>query len=178
VPEFESPFALKKTQPEEERLLLLGFSLGDQSYALEVPSLREIVRIPKIFSVPRAPAFIKGVIDLRGEIVPVIDLRERFGLGTVDLAKGRIIICVPGFQPAGFLVDRAREVFSAARQDVKETPGMLHETVMPFVKGMVHSKDNLYYILHASLLLTEKEQEALAATRNWKKAPSHGRKRK
>ena len=69
---FRSLFDLKKDRAHrEEEVLFLGFSVGDQSYAVRIPSVREILKVPRLYSLPKVPAFVKGVMDLRGQILPV-----------------------------------------------------------------------------------------------------------
>lgn len=158
----ESLFALKKTQDSSvDETLYLGFTAADQAYALPISVVREILRIPKIHAFPRVPAFVKGVVDLRGSILPVVDLRERLGLGTVDRVRGRILVLVPQTQPMGLLVDRAVEVFPVAGELMKPTPELLQQAPVPFLAGLVPRGEVLYYVLDPGLLLTPKEFEAL-----------------
>ena len=158
----ESLFALKK-QPSAaaDETLYLGFTAADQAYALPIAVVREILRIPRIHTFPKVPPFVKGVVDLRGAILPVVDLRERLGLGTVDRAKGRILVLVPQTQPMGLLVDRAVEVFPCDGEVMKPTPDLLQQAPVPFLAGLVPRGEVLYYVLDPGLLLTPKEFETL-----------------
>lgn len=158
----ESLFALKKPQAQrEEEVLYLGFTASDQAYALPIACVREILRIPRIHTFPKVPAFVKGVVDLRGTILPVVDLRERLGTGSVDRGRGRILVLVPQNQPLGLLVDRAVEVFPVTGELMKPTPELLQRAPVPFLGGLVPHGDMLYYVMDPGLLLTPKEFEAL-----------------
>ncbi len=161
--QFASLFQFKKERIQESAdRLFLGFAAGTQAYALEVSSVREILRIPKITSLPKVPSFVKGVIDLRGAILPVLDLRERLGLGTVDPKKGRVVVMLPGgSQALGLLVDSATEVFSAPPEDVLPPPEALRRPQLTFIEALLRTPAELYLLLKPDTLLTPKEFEAL-----------------
>jgi len=158
----ESLFAARKPQaaPDAEELYL-GFVVAGQDYALPISCVREILRVPKVHAFPKVPAFVKGVIDLRGAILPVLDLKERLGLGAVDRAKGRVIVLVPNHQPMGLLVDRAVEVFPCPGGLLKPTPDLLRKAPVPFLAGIISREQTLYYVLDPKLLLTPREFEVL-----------------
>lgn len=161
--QFASLFQFKKEQVREAPdRLFLGFAAGDQSYAIEVAFVREILRIPKIHSLPKVPAFVKGVIDLRGAILPVLDLRERLGLGVVDQKRGRVIVMMPGgSQTLGLLVDSATEVFAAAPHDILPPPEALRQPHLAFIESVLRTPSKLYLLLKPETLLTPKEFQAL-----------------
>ena len=162
-----SLFQLKKdrARTEAERLFL-GFTAGDQAYAVAVEAVREILRVPKIFTLPRVPAFVKGVFDLRGVIVPALDLKERLGLGAVEPKRGRIIVVVPGNKPLGVLVDTVVEVFRTVQEEILPPPEMLDSAQIGFINGMVRTRDHLYLLLDPKTVLTPKEFRTLE-TRSW-----------
>jgi purine-binding chemotaxis protein CheW len=157
-----SLFHFKKEHAEEapERTFL-GFAVGDQSYALDVAAVREILRIPRIYSLPKVPVFVKGLVDLRGEILPLMDLKERLGLGGVDTKKGRIVVMLPGAKPLGLLVDAVLEVFRVKADDIKPSPEMPASENLEFLEGIVKVGENLYMLLKARDLLTPQELKAL-----------------
>lgn len=152
---------IKSSSKKGEEILFLGFLASDQSYAFHINFVKEILKIPKIFSLPETPAFLKGVIDLRGAIIPVLDIKERFSLGSVHPKKGRIIVVNLAGQLLGVLVDKVNEVFAVEPKEIKPTPLMLHKEIIPFIEGMVLFKDNLYYIMNPKNLLSQKELKIL-----------------
>jgi purine-binding chemotaxis protein CheW len=152
---------LKAVQKEEEDLLFLGFMAADQAYALHINFVKEIFRIPRIFSLPQTPAFLKGVIELRGHILPILDLKERFNLGTVHHKKGRIIVVTVSNQMIGLLVDKVTEVFPTSPKEIRPTPQVIHKSILPFIEGIVLVKEQLYYILNPKNLLSPKEYRML-----------------
>jgi purine-binding chemotaxis protein CheW len=167
VVKFSSILQLKKEHKEaEEELIFLGFTAGTQAYALGVFAVREILRVPRIYSLPRVPAFVKGVIDLRGAILPVIDFKERLDLGSVDPQKGRVVVVVIGSTSVGFLVDTVEEVFRSAPDQIKPPPKMFDKPHLQFIDGMVRFGDRLYLLLNPPDLLTPQEVDTLE-TQSW-----------
>ena len=158
----------KRIRMEEEDLLFLGFGVHDQFYGLGIFAVKEILKIPEIFSVPKAPAFIKGVMDLRGVIIPVLDFKERLGFGPVDLSKGRVVVAILNKKLLGLLVDKAEEVFHAKTKEIKAAPEMFNDSKNGFIEGMVHLKEKMYLILNPGRLLTSREQTTLE-NRTWTK---------
>ncbi|MEW5764670.1 MAG: chemotaxis protein CheW [Acidobacteriota bacterium] len=163
-----SLFQAKKEKPSQEARLYLGMTVETQSYALAVESVREILKIPRIYTLPKVPAFLKGVLDLRGTILPVVDLRERLGYGPVDPKKGRVVVAVIQNTPVGFLVDAVVEVFSAAPGDLKPPPDMIRQQDLRFIEAMVRQEDRLYLILQPTVLFSPEEVASLER-RTWSK---------
>lgn len=156
----------KRHTAEKEDLLFLGFGVHDQFYGLGIFAVKEILKIPEIFPVPKAPAFIKGIMDLRGTIIPILDFKERLGFGSVDLAKGRVIVAVLNGKHLGLLVDSAEEVFHARVSEIKASPEMFSRNQNGFIQGMVHLKERMYLILNPGRLLTSSEKNTLES-RTW-----------
>ena len=152
---------LKTVQKEEEELLFLGFMAADQAYSLHINFVKEILRVPRIFTLPQTPAFLKGVIELRGHILPILDLKERFSLGTVHQKKWRIIVITVSNQMIGLLVDKVTEVFPTSPKEIRPTPHVIHKSILPFIEGIVSVKEQLYYILNPNNLLSPKEYRML-----------------
>jgi len=109
----------------------LTFYLGDEEYGVAILKVQEIVGLQPITRVPRTPAFVRGVINLRGKVIPIMDLRERFGMPThdaADEARGRCIVVVlvagPHGQtvPVGLVVDRLSDVSAVPSDDVEDAP--------------------------------------------------------
>jgi len=105
----------------------LTFSLGQEQYGLEILKVREIIGYMEITAVPQTPHHIKGVINLRGQVIPVIDLRAKFGMQTVDRTEETCVIVVEISQNnrqfnTGIVVDRVEEVLDVDGQDIEATP--------------------------------------------------------
>src|SRR3990170_2848270 len=98
--------SLEHKSGEEEKLHIVSFFLGDVEYALEVTDAVEVLRPREVTEVPRTPEFIKGILSVRGEMVPVMDLKLRLGAGEAGQRSGRILIASVEEIKAGFTVDR------------------------------------------------------------------------
>lgn len=122
---------------EEERQLVT-FVLGEEEFALPIESVREIIRAGRITAVPRTPDFVKGILNLRGSIVPVIDLRCKFGyLGRAVDEQVRILICEGGNSVVGLMVDGVKEVAKIGMSSIEATPDVLvKDSIQSFVAGI------------------------------------------
>jgi len=107
----------------EKELQVVGFRIGDETFGVRIGSVREIVRVPEITSVPNAQDTIEGVINLRGKIIPVIDLRKRFGQAEIQSdKKNRILVVELEGKLVGLIVNSASEVLKIPPSDI-ESPG-------------------------------------------------------
>jgi purine-binding chemotaxis protein CheW len=142
--------------------LYLAFHLGSQLYGVPVAAVREILPMVEITLVPNAPAFVRGVINLRGTIVPVLDLRLKLGLsGTVPgPATGLVVVDDPAL-PFGFLADRVSdcvEIGKITRGEGETGP----EAVRRFVDGMGQLDGRIILLLALNRLLTAEDRRAIA----------------
>lgn len=114
----------------------LTFSLGDEEYALELEVVNEIIKTREVTDIPRVPAFICGIISLRGIIVPVFDLRRRLKIGNVELTPStRIVVCQKDGKSAGLLVDRINQVANIPLKNIEPPPAVLSGLDRDFVEG-------------------------------------------
>src|SRR6266404_5196705 len=108
----------------EKELQVVGFRIGDETFGVRIGSVREIVRVPEITAVPNAPDTIEGVINLRGKIIPVMDLRKRFGQSEVQHdKKNRILVVELDNKLVGLIVNSASEVLKIPTSEI-ESPGI------------------------------------------------------
>lgn len=147
-------------------LQLASFELADEEYALDISAVQEIVRMSSVTRVPRAPAFVEGVINLRGKIVPVLDLRKRFGMTPIEPTKAtRIIIVEIAGKTVGLLVDGVREVLRLSSDAIEPTPDLVSSDLdAAFLRGVGKLGDRLILLLELSRLLTGEEVQALEPT--------------
>src|SRR5580765_1748427 len=109
-------------------LHIVGFQVGRETYGVPITSLHEIVRVPDITAVPDAPDYMEGVINLRGKIVSVIDLRKRFSETQISSSKrNRILVVEHNGRLAGLIVDSASAVLKMPASDVEPSPGVFQE---------------------------------------------------
>lgn len=150
---------------QEAVLQLATFQLGDEEYAVNVAQVQEIVRLTAITAVPRSPAFVEGVINLRGRIVPVIDLAKRFALPPRERTKAtRIIITEVGGRTIGMLVDAVTEVLRLAESAIEPAPEILMEDARAdVITGIGKLEGRLLIMLDLPRLFSRDEGAALAA---------------
>ncbi len=119
----------------------LTFALGSEEYGLEILKVREIIGYMDITAVPQTPHHVKGVINLRGQVIPVIDLRAKFGMEPADVTEETCIIVVETSQgerkfSTGIVVDRVQEVLDIAGEDIEEAPKFGSRVDTDFILGM------------------------------------------
>lgn len=119
----------------------LTFTLGTEEFGLEILKVREIIGYMDITAVPRVPHYVKGVINLRGQVIPVIDMRTKFEMETVEITEQTCIIVVDvvgskGRFNTGIVVDSVREVLDIESDDIEPSPDFNHDTDTSFILGM------------------------------------------
>ena len=135
-------------------LHIVGFQVGRETYGVPITSLHEIVRVPDITAVPDAPDYLEGVINLRGKIVSVMDLRKRFGDKTATVRKNnRILVVEHGGRLAGLIVDSASEVLKIPADAVEAPPAVFQEGGLNCVTGLGKVAGRLVVLLDMSKLL-------------------------
>jgi len=142
---------------------LVLFKMSGSEFGVEIHQVREINRVGEITKVPKAPVFLEGVMNLRGRIVPVVDLKKRFKLPPVALTtQSRIIIIEVGDQFIGLLVDRVTEVLKVVPTAVSPPPEMILTIAGEYLSGLVEVKDRLVILLNLPRILRLDEIKALA----------------
>jgi len=142
-------------------LHIVGFQVGRETYGVPITSLHEIVRVPEITAVPDAPDYLEGVINLRGKIVSVMDLRKRFGDKQAMVKKNnRILVVEHAGRLAGLIVDSASEVLKIPADAVEATPGVFQEGGLNCVTGLGKVAGRLIVLLDMSKLLAPASLEA------------------
>jgi len=140
------------------------FALGEELFGVSIEQIQEINRLPEVTRVPHTASFIEGVVNLRGEVIPVVDLRKRFGMPPRAYDEfTRIVVADIEGQKIGFIVDAVKEVGKYAEKDIAPSPGMLQGSgVGRFVRGLVKlSEGKMILLLDLNLLLSEEEKEEL-----------------
>jgi len=140
--------------PVGRELHIVGFQVGRETYGVPITSLHEIVRVPEITAVPDAPEFMEGVINLRGKIVSVMDLRKRLGEKKVSSSRrNRILVVEHHGRLSGLIVDSASEVLKIPAADVEASPAALQEGGLNCVTGLGKYKGRLIVLLDMTRLL-------------------------
>ena len=122
--------------------MLISFDIAGQGYCVDVMAVREIRGWTQATSLPASPAHVRGVINLRGTVLPVVDLATRLELGTTTSSARNVIIVVDiAGQLVGLLVDAVSEIFTVAAKDVQATPEIGSEEVKRMIKGVITTTD-------------------------------------
>jgi len=133
----------------EAQIELLGFMLSDEQYALDILEIKEIVRLHTITPVPRSPPWLKGIVTLRGVIVPIFDLRSRLGLAEIEYGpETRIIVVYRDEEFAGLIVDRITQVMRLPVEAIEPPPQTLGPVEVEYLRGVVRSRDQLVILLN------------------------------
>lgn len=142
----------------------LTFFLGGEEYGLEILKVREIIGIMDITAVPRTPSFVKGVINLRGKVIPVVDLRAKFNMETAARTEETCIIVVDvGDVEMGVMVDKVSEVLNIAAENIEDAPSFGVDVDTNFILGMGKSNGKVTILLDISRVLTGQDLASLAA---------------
>ena len=143
-------------------LQLALFRVGDGEYAADIMGITEIIRPQKVTRIPRSPGFVEGVINLRGRVVPVVDMRKRFGQeGAPGDRKARVVVVRIGGRLIGALVDEVTGVMRLAVDQVEETPETARGVCAQFVKGVARDGERLMVVIDMQKLLTSQEMKEL-----------------
>jgi purine-binding chemotaxis protein CheW len=155
-------------------LHIVGFQVGRETYGVPITSLHEIVRVPEITAVPDAPDYLEGVINLRGKIVSVMDLRKRFGMKQAAMKKqNRILVVEHAGRLAGLIVDSASEVLKIPAESVDPPPAAFQEGGLNCVSGLGKISGRLIVLLEMSKLLAPGSLQ-FAGSNGEKKAAAKG----
>ncbi len=147
---------------DDELLQLVTFSTGDEEFGVDILRVQEIIRTMAITKVPKAPEFVEGVINLRGKVIPIIDLRRRFGLQSKAHDKHtRIIVIEINTMIVGFVVDSVSEVLRIPASTVEPPPPVVAGLESEYISGVGKLEDRLLILLDLDRLLSRADIEAL-----------------
>lgn len=140
----------------------LTFELADENYGLEILKVREIIGMMDITAVPQTPKFVKGLVNLRGKVIPVVDLRLKFGLPEKKYTERTAIIVVDiraasGLVQMGIVVDSVSEVMNIPGTDIEDTPSFGTSLKTDYIFGLAKAKGRLIILLDIDLVLTDEE---------------------
>ena len=147
----------------------LSFALGGEVYALGILNIKEIINYGNLTDVPMMPAFVRGVINLRGTVVPIIDLLARFGQGSTPIAKRTAIVIVEAGETAdnnqdiGIIVDAVNEVMDISRRDIAPPPSFGAGIRPDFIDGMAKQNGRFVILLNVASVFSVDEMANLAS---------------
>lgn len=144
---------LQSTSHETE---LLSFRLGDEEYCVDIMSVREIRGWTRATPLPHAPAFVRGVINLRGTVLPVVDLSVRLGMAPVaDDARNVIIVVQLGPQTAGLLVDAVSDILALPRSELQPPPDLAADTAHRYISALTIVNERMVRVLDLAAVLPQ-----------------------
>ncbi|HOW56304.1 MAG TPA: chemotaxis protein CheW [Syntrophorhabdaceae bacterium] len=140
----------------------LTFRLGDEIFAIDVANVREILEFTKVTKVPKTPEYMRGVINLRGSVVPVLDMRQKFGMESTEKTIDTCIVVVEVTYEdedivIGALVDSVQEVFELEAENIEPAPRIGTHVKTEFIKGMGKKDDRFIIILDSSKVFSAEE---------------------
>src|SRR5438874_5524143 len=145
-------------------LHLVGFRIGRETFGVPISLVHEIVRVPEITSVPEAPDYVEGVINLRGKIISIVDLRKRFGEKEITHnKKNRILVVEVENKMVGLIVDAASEVLRMSSDEVDNPPNVFEEGELNYVTGVGKLKDRLIILVELNKILQRGELRKISA---------------
>jgi len=146
----------------DKELQVVGFRIGHETFGVPISMVREIVRVPEITSIPNAPEYVEGVINLRGRIIPIVDLRKRFGDKSAGASKkNRIVVVEFENRAIGLLVHSASEVLRIPPAEIEAPQNVFQEGEMSYITGVGKLKGRLVILLDLTRLLQRGELRRL-----------------
>lgn len=144
------------------QMQLVVFRLAGELYGVDIQQVREIIRVPEVTRVPRTPDFVEGVINLRGSVIPVLDLRKRFRLpaGEADRER-RIVVVEMGEQTLGVIVDAVSEVLRLDQDRIEPPSPYIVNVDSQYITGIARLEDRLIILLDLNKVLSAGEREEL-----------------
>jgi len=145
-----------------EELQLVSFNIGSEEFGVEILKVQEINRMVDITKVPQAPHYVEGVINLRGKVIPIIDLRKRFNLEIKEYDKNtRIVVVDINGSIMGMIVDAVSEVLRLPADTIEPPPELVTDINSEYIKGVAKLQDRLLIFLDLSRVVQAEELAAL-----------------
>ncbi|MCQ2575526.1 MAG: chemotaxis protein CheW [Treponema sp.] len=149
----------------EEQYQLVTFQLGEELYGVDIMDVKEIVRLQNVRVIPNAPYYVEGIINLRGEIIPIIDLHKRFRIEALasdesDFEGGFIILNIEG-NKMGIIIDKVARVVTVKGEDVKEPPQMISGIGSEYIEGVIREETGYLIMLNIRKLFNAKELQKI-----------------
>ena len=151
----------------ESQFQLFTFHLGEELYGVNIMDVKEIVKLQNVRYIPNAPYYVEGIINLRGEIIPIIDLHKRFKIQSSvseteedSIDGGFIILKIEGSQ-IGIIIDKVERVVSVKAEDVKEPPQMLSGIGSEYIEGVIREEHGYLIMLNIRKLFNAKELQKI-----------------
>jgi purine-binding chemotaxis protein CheW len=160
----------------DKNIQIVGFRIGRETFGLPISAVREIVRVPEITAVPNAPEYIEGVVNLRGQIIPVVDLRKRFGAKVVTPhKKNRIVVVESEARLIGLIVSSASEVLRIPPSEIEEPHNVFQDDEHNYITGVGKLNGRLVILLDLKKILQRGELQGFGEAVEFAEAVPSGR---
>lgn len=148
---------------DDNHFQIVGFSLGKEEFGIDIFSVKEIIRMPTITRVPNSPQFVVGVVNMRGRVIPIIDLCRRFGLPATKMehSEKKIIVVEHETKTLGLVVDTVREVVSINRSTTEAPPPMVAGIEADYITAIAKFDNKMLILLELSKILVLTEEHFL-----------------
>ncbi len=154
---------IQARKSSDEILQLVSFNIGSEEFGVDILKVQEINRMVEITRVPRSPEFVEGIINLRGKVIPIIDLRKRFNLELSDHDKNtRIVVVDIDGQTMGMIVDSVSEVLRIPASTIEPTPDVVTSIESDYIRGVAKLDNRLLIYLDLAKILSGEEYKMLA----------------
>lgn len=151
-----------KNQEVDEILQLVSFKIGNEEFGIDILKVEEIIRIISITKIPNAPEFIEGVVNLRGRVIPVVNLRTRLGFERKEFDnQTRVIVVEVNGSTLGFIVDSVREVLRIPKSITEPPPALTTSINTEYITAVGKLEDRLLILLDLEKVLTNQQKEVL-----------------
>jgi purine-binding chemotaxis protein CheW len=152
----------------DNQLQLVTFQIGNEKYGIDIMEVKEIVRNQEVRPIPNAPAWVQGLLNLRGRIIPIIDLHERFQINRLAVEDdesdpGGIIVINVGGKELGIVIDKIIRVVTIAFSDMQAPPQMMSGLGTEYIQSVVNAEDGYLIILNTRRLFNPRELQSLSA---------------
>ena len=135
---------------------------GEEEFGIELGKVVEILKVPRVYLLPHLPSFLSGVVNLRGEVVPLVDLRKRFGIAASSV-KERIVVVRADAEKVGLLVDGVKEIITLQPEETTKPPGMFKGLKTEYMTGIGRRGDSIIILLDLDALLSSEEKIQMGA---------------
>ncbi len=149
---------------EEKLDQMISFAISDEDYGVDIQTVKEVIRKKEITRLPKAPAFVKGVINLRGDVIPIIDLRERFNMEQQEYTNmTRVIVVEVDGRSIGMVVDSVSHVIRIGQGQIEPPPPCVGKVSGEYIRGVGKVEEKLIVLLNIDHILTSEERTVLSA---------------
>lgn len=156
--------AITDKNEKNELLQLITFNIDKEEYGVGVLEVIEVIRLPKIQKLPKSPDFMKGIISLRGEVIPIVDLRMKFGLyaNESDTYKRTIIVSINN-KKVGLIVDKVSKVIRVPSTEIKDAPNFSSYVSNEYIKGIIMMQGRMIILLDLKFIFSDEEMTHIAS---------------